>query len=92
MTARRNRHPADELADLRAEIRTREERAEALRQYLIEHPKDRVGDEHEALVLKPTRKQVDLEALAEEVGSDVVERFTVLRSTPAVRLRWRGQP
>jgi hypothetical protein len=40
----RNRHPADELAEVRAEIGRLELREEELRQWLIAHPDDLVGE------------------------------------------------
>jgi hypothetical protein len=38
-----NRHPADELADTRAEIRRLEGREQELRTYLLEHPHEPGG-------------------------------------------------
>jgi hypothetical protein len=41
-----NRHPADEYADVVAQIGDLEARRAALRQWFLEHPLDRTGDEH----------------------------------------------
>jgi hypothetical protein len=86
----RNRHPADELADTRAEMRRLEGREEELRAYLLEHPDDRIGDEHVASVGEQQRKRIDLKALADEIGLSVLQRFTAYRAVMTVRLRQRG--
>jgi hypothetical protein len=57
-----NRHPVDELADIRAEIRRLEDREQELRNYLLEHPHDRRGTDYEALIGTQQRKRVDLRA------------------------------
>jgi hypothetical protein len=57
-----NRHPADRLADVRSEIKRLETEEAELRAYLLEHPKDRAGQEHVAIVGSQSRKRVDLSA------------------------------
>jgi hypothetical protein len=57
-----NRHPADRLADVRSEIKRLEAEEEKLRAYLLEHPQDRTGQEHVAIVGSQSRKCVDLSA------------------------------
>jgi hypothetical protein len=84
-----NRHPADELADVRTEIRRLEGREEELRAYLLEHPGDRIGVEHIAIVVSQSRKRVDLRGLAAEIGHSLVARFTSFSSFLQVRLRER---
>jgi hypothetical protein len=59
MTMKPNRHPADELADVRAEIRRLQEREEALRAHLLEHPEDRIGDDYTVSISSQSRKHVD---------------------------------
>jgi hypothetical protein len=76
MSPRPNRHPADELADVRFEIRRLQEREEALRAHLLEHPEDRVGDTYTVLVCSQSRKRVDLKRLADEIGASLLARFT----------------
>jgi hypothetical protein len=85
-----NRHPADELSDIRAELQRLGEREQTLRAYLLEHPEDRVGDEHVASIGSQQRKRVDLSAFADEVGHSLMERFTSYRTCAVVRLRERG--
>ena len=50
ITMKRNRHPADELGDVRAQIKTLQEREEELRRELLDPDADRVGDEWRAEV------------------------------------------
>jgi hypothetical protein len=82
-----NRHPADRLADVRLEIKKLTEEEIKLRAYLLEHPADRTGEEHVAVVGSQSRRHVDLKALADEIGASVLARFTLFRSMMVVRLR-----
>ena len=84
-----NRHPADRLADVRSEIKRLEAEEVKLRAYLLEHPSDRAGEEHVAIVGSQSRKRVDLKALADEVGASILQRFTTFRSAMIVRLQQR---
>jgi len=84
-----NRHPADRLADVRSEIKRLEDEEEKLRAYLLEHPADRTGAEHIAIVGSQSRKWVDLKALADEIGASILQRFTTFRSAMIVRLQQR---
>jgi len=54
----RNRHPADQIADVRAEIKQLELREEELRQWLIAHPDDLVGETVEARLKISSRKRL----------------------------------
>ena len=45
-----NRHPVDRLHDVRVELKRLEAEEEKLRAYLLEHPSDRTGEEHIAVV------------------------------------------
>jgi hypothetical protein len=86
-----NRHPVDELADIRAEIRRLEEREQELRTYLLEHPHDRSGAEFVATIGEKRRRHVDLHALANEIGHSLLQRFTSFTSVTEVRLRQRKE-
>jgi hypothetical protein len=87
MNPRPNRHPADELADVRSEIRRLQEREEALRAHLLEHPEDRVGDDYTVSISSQSRKRVDLKRLADEIGASLLARFTIFTTSLVVRLR-----
>ena len=55
-----NRHPVDELADVRSEIKQLEDREQELRAYLLEHPEDRTGIEYIASIAEQRRSRVDI--------------------------------
>jgi|SRR5215472_8380071 len=84
-----NRHPVDELADVRSEIRRLEDREQELRVYLLEHPNDRIGIEYIASIGEQRRSRIDLKALADEIGHALMQRFTHFTSCRTVRLRER---
>jgi hypothetical protein len=84
-----NRHPADELADTRSEIRRLEDREGELRAYLLEHPDDRKGTGYEASIGTQRRKRIDFRALADEIGGSLLGRFTSYVSVAVVKLRER---
>jgi hypothetical protein len=84
-----NRHPADRLADVRSEIKRLEAEEGKLRAYLLEHPQDRAGTEHIAVVGSQSRRRVDLKGLADEIGASILQRFTTFRSAMIVRLQQR---
>jgi hypothetical protein len=86
-----NRHPADELADVRSEIKRLTARENELRAYLLEHPDDREGDDYVVSVASQSRKKVDLRRLADEIGASLLQRFTSYTSFLAVRLHERSQ-
>lgn len=83
----RNIHPADRLALVRSEIAALEEEEERLRQHLIDCPEDREGSVYVASVGTWSRSKLDMRALMEEVGRDVVERFVARWKSPVVRLK-----
>ena len=82
-----NRHAADRLADVRVEIKKLELEEAKLRAYLLEHPSDRTGEEHIAVIGSQSRKRVDLKVLADEIGASILQRFTTFRSAMIVRLQ-----
>jgi hypothetical protein len=86
-----NRHPVDELADVRPEIRRLEDREQELRNYLLEHPEDRTGIEHIAIIGEQGRSRVDLKAFADEIGHSLMQRFTHFTSGRTVRLQERTE-
>ena len=82
-----NRHAADRLHDVRAQIRTLEDEADELRTYLIVHPEDCTGDEYEASIGSYQRRHVDWEGLERAVGRELLQRFVGLRAITVIRLR-----
>jgi hypothetical protein len=65
----KNRHPSDEFADIRDEIRTLEAREKHLREILINtDPDDRVGSESYTTVTVQKRRALDPDKLAAKFG------------------------
>jgi hypothetical protein len=62
-----NRHPADQLADLRASIRMLREQEAELRRQLLDHPDDLAGDEVEATITEAITERVDVVALRRDL-------------------------
>jgi nitrogenase molybdenum-iron protein alpha/beta subunit len=89
MSAVVNRHPADRLADVRSEIKRLEAEEAQLRAYLLEHPADRTGEEHIAIIGSQSRRRVDLRGLADEIGASILQRFTTFGTAMVVRLQQR---
>ena len=56
---------------------------------MLEHPQDCTGEEHIAVIGSQSRKQVDMKALADEIGASILARFTSFRSAMIVRLQQR---
>jgi hypothetical protein len=89
MSAVVNRHPADRLAYVRSEIKRLEAEEAQLRAYLLEHPADRTGEEHIAIIGSQSRRRVDLRGLADEIGASILQRFTTFGTAMVVRLQQR---
>src|SRR5215471_995648 len=98
-----NRHPADEMGDVRERIAEFKEREAELREVLIAATEaERVGEEWIAHVSEQHRKTLDREALTEHFGKEVLQPFmresvaTVLRlkdaHTPRQRRAQRTAP
>jgi hypothetical protein len=70
-----NRHPADELADLRAQIRELEAREQELRARLLIPGADLSGAEWRALVVTQSRDRLDAAALRQQFGAAALKPF-----------------
>ena len=85
MSEGRNRHPADDLADTREELKRLGEREAVLREYLIAHPDDRHGARFVAELKDVTTQRVDLKELRAMYPTQVAEH-TYDRTVQQVRL------
>jgi hypothetical protein len=81
----RNRHPADDLADVREELKRLGEREAVLREYLIAHPDDRHGARFVAELKDVTTARVDLKELRAMYPTQVAEH-TYDRTVQQLRL------
>ena len=73
-----NMHPVDQLVELRLQIRFLQEKADALRDYILENKDDNVGDIHEAYTVTSSRKMLNRSKLEEKFGdlSDYTDEIT----------------
>jgi hypothetical protein len=84
-----NRHPVDQLAEVRQEIRRLQVREEELRAWLLEHPEAHQGQDFQVELGTQHRQKVNLRALADAIGASVLERFTRCSTVTLVKLRER---
>jgi hypothetical protein len=70
-----NVHPADELSDLRDEIKRLTKRADELRDQLLAEGADLKGDTHTAQIIPGVRETLDRAAITEAFGEKAVEPF-----------------
>jgi len=87
MTSSSNRHPVDELADLRAKIAKLEGRADYLRRTIIAGGCSLEGDEHVAMVKTTARQVLDTKAVRQEFGDARLRPFMVERKADQVFVR-----
>jgi hypothetical protein len=76
-----NRHPVDELGDIRAEIKRLEERAEALREQIIDGKCSLAGDEYRARIKQQSTWRLNLNALQEHFAPEVLAQFHETKTT-----------
>ena len=81
-----NRHPVDELADLRKQMHQTEQRIEELRELIISGACSLVGDEHAATLEERTSQRVDIKELRREFREALTP---VLREHRATRVNIR---
>jgi hypothetical protein len=84
-----NRHPVDQLADVRAEIKVLKQREEALREEVLAHPDDLVGDDNEALLCETKVERLDLETMRRELGMLFLRPFLREQTVTSVRFKPR---
>ncbi len=68
-----NRHPVDQLADVRAEIKHLQAVEETLREALLKFDADLSGSEYYARIVSQTRSTPDRKLLDARFGHDAVE-------------------
>ena len=70
-----NRHPVDQLGDVRAEIRALREREALLRSEVLESKAGLVGDEYEATLFRSIVERVDVALMKRELGMQFLQPF-----------------
>ena len=89
MQEKTNRHPVDELADLRADIKRLEDRADTLRRMILDGKCGLVGADHYASIRTTQRESLDAKSLRREFGEEALRRFTVTRVSEVVSVNKR---
>jgi hypothetical protein len=72
-------------------MRTLEAEEAELRAYLLEHPNDRVGEEHIAVAATCSHKRIDRELLVREVDAAIIKWCTAVTPVSYVRLKERSK-
>jgi hypothetical protein len=85
MEVRHNRHPADELADVRAEIRAAQVREAELRAVLLDGACGREGADFVARVAILKQARLDIEAAKKHLGA-ALKPFMIDKEMRKVRL------
>jgi hypothetical protein len=80
---RKNIHPADELGDLKVQLKELEGRKKELEDYLVEHPRDRRGERFKVSVAKHPNGHfyLSIPAIRLHFGDAMLNQFRV-RSKP----------
>ena len=91
MNARQNRHPADLLADTRAEIKALQKRENELRQQLIESG-DLIGAEWKAQIVNRIQGRLDCSAVIKHFGKTALQPFLKMLEFDQVYLKRRKPP
>lgn len=88
--APRNRHPVDELGDVRRRIRELQEREAELRRTILAGECDLTGDECEAEIVDKVHERLDEAALKLEFGMTRLRPFLQTKPFQMVRVTDRG--
>jgi hypothetical protein len=75
MHSQSNRHPVDELADARKQLRQIEQRIEELRELIISGACGLVGDDHVATFKVRISQRIDIKELQRAFGAEAVAPF-----------------
>jgi hypothetical protein len=90
MNVRQNRHPADLLADTRAEIKALQKRENDLRRQLVESG-DFTGAEWKAQIVNRTQERLDCGAVIKHFGKTVLQPFLKTLKFDQIYLKRRKQ-
>jgi hypothetical protein len=70
-----NRHPVDELADIRAETKRLKEREDELRKLILSRQCTLAGDENVARITERSSSRLDIEAVRKHYGMKELAPF-----------------
>jgi hypothetical protein len=84
-----NRHPVDQLADVRAEIRTLKGREDELRDAILGGECSGVGDQYVARIDTREKRTLDVDLLTQHFGADTLKPFFKIGTVTSVRIAER---
>lgn len=87
----RNRHPVDELAEVRAEAKRLKDREDELRKQILDGSCGLIGYDHEAKLSETESERVDVKAARAALG-DQLAPFLKTTRVKMVRLAKREAP
>jgi hypothetical protein len=85
-----NRHPVDELADIRAERRRLDEREAQIRAALLAGGASLVGNEYTATVAAEQQRRLNHQLLEQRFGPEAVNQCKAPVVITTIRLKPRG--
>ena len=87
-----NRHPVDELSDIRAEMKRLKAREDEIRDDILEGRCGLVGDQFDARVTNSESERVDTAALRKEFGLERLRPYLKKSVTRTIRISERVMP
>lgn len=90
--AKRNRHPVDELAEVRTTIKRLQEREAELREELLAGKCGLIGFDHQALVRETQTERIDTKLLREKLSPEQLGPFLKTSTTTVIKVTEREAP
>jgi hypothetical protein len=90
MTA--NRHPVDELSDIRSEMKRLKAREDEIRDLILSERISTTGDQWDVSVSISSQERVDTAALRKHLGPDAIAPFIRQAVVKTIRLSERLMP
>lgn len=87
-----NRHPVDELSELREQISRLQGRADYLRRMILAGDCSLNGDDHRAVIQQSQREGLDTKALRKEFGDRRLQSFITRTTIDWIVIREGGSP
>jgi hypothetical protein len=85
-----NRHPVDELADVRAEIKALQKQEQILRDRILNGECSLTGDDHGAEVIMQRREMLDTKAVRWKFSREELAKFMKTTEVAIVKLSKLG--
>lgn len=82
-----NRHPVDDLHDVREQLGILKRRERELREEVLDNPDDLEGDECAAQIREHSYETLDIEAVIAHFGRERLRPFLITKTYTTVRCR-----